>query len=157
MLALDAERSAGAAVLVADLGDHRRHAGVVGLELLLRPREVIANGDAVAHLRRVALAEDLALHVDVHLAPGVGLRARRDAAGQVATVARLLDGSDHSREGLVRIGSVARFDDQVLALVVDVGLTEPEVYRNGLSHGSGGQQSEGGDGKELLQHENLTG
>lgn len=153
MLALDAEDGAGAAVLVADLGDHRRHAGVVGLEVLLRPREVVADREAVAHLRRVALAEDLALHVHVHLAPGVGLRARLDVAARGATVARLFDGGNHGREGLVGVGGVARLDEQILAVLVHEGL----LLGRGLRHGGGRQDGGGEEGGELVQGTLLIG
>lgn len=127
-------------MFVADLGDHRCHAGVVTLKAVLRPREAVAHQDFAGYtwpIGRIALAEDLARLVDVHLAPGVGLGAGLDAVARVETVAGLLDGSDHGREGRV---VVTGLDDQVLTVVVHEELLDGLGQRRGRNDGEGGDE-----------------
>lgn len=147
-LLLDVEERAGAAVFVADLRDHRRHLRVVPLELLLRPAEMVPNGNTMALMRRIALAEDFALVIHVHLAPRVGLRPRGDVRGGLTGVACLLDDRHDGGEGVLHLGHVPRLHEDVFAVRAPIGLSHGLRVRDG-SCGSNGQS---GYGEKELVH-----
>ncbi len=139
---LHLEERAGAALFVADLGDHRQHVAVVALGCRL----LVAHGDAVAHLGCVALAEDLLPHEDVQLAPGIHLASGRKRAVHAA-IAGLLEHGGHFRQEDAVVGGLEENDLPILVLVA--------VADTGAGIGSEGCEEQSDDGNERLEHGNL--